>query len=647
MAGPALHRYERDGRRYAVDPETCFCFECDAVSWDVLEHYPHATLNRILHLLQDRHPEKEILEVAGELEWLRAAKSIFTVPKQEDYAKRFEIERGLKRMTVLCAGSAQTQASRRWFARRGDNSANRGGEDAVSDRLLAAAQLLLARSGKQRELRLECVWPRPPADPAVITACCRKVRALARLADKEVRISIMIDPLPASADVFRGHDLAASLEISGDIGDDAADALRQFLRAAARGPEAAAKAAPDPPGMGIRIVIRPGHPDFAGVVQACRAAGVGHIELDLEGAYVAHPALDPAAMAKTLEAVALDYAEELVQGRYWRLEPVAGLFARIYHGTPQARTDDAGTYALAVAEDGGIYPGRHFIPWDAFRAGALDEATIVEAALRRFDDAGALTTRPCLRCWARNLCGGGAAAVHQALSGSFRAPHPPWCDAQRGWMEAAIAAFNRLASEGVNFARIHEAMRPAKRPGLLAMVRAAFRMHIGLRPIEEADAPLLAKWENWNDAAYFTFNEHGLLMASQYDREMDALHPLGIEQEFLLLRRKGDPFGLLKIRPEAMPGVAMAWIYFRNPRDYAEEKVRTSFRYMLREALARQGIQRILIPAGPGEHALADFLAAVGFAPCATLREALYLHGAYHDMCLFSFMFDEEKMAPR
>mgnify|MGYP000608737136 FL=1 len=449
------------------------------------------------------------------------------------------------------------------------------------------------------------------------------------------------------AGAFRGHGLAASLEISGDIGDDAADALRQLLRAVARGPEAAAKFSPDAPGVGIRIVICPGHPDFAGAVHACRAAGAANIELDLEGAYLAHPALDPAAMVKTLEAVAVDYAEELVQGRYWRLEPIAGLFARIYHGTPQPRTDDAGTYALAVAEDGGIYPGRHFIPWDEFRAGSIMEASLDEAALRRFDDVGALTTPPCLRCWARNLCGGGAAAVHQALSGSFRAPHPPWCDAQRGWMEAAIAAFNRLASEGVNFTRIHEAMRPAKRAGLLAMVRAAFRMHIGLRPIEEADAPLLAKWENWNDAAYFTFNEHGLLMASQYDREMDALHPLGIEQEFLLLRRKGDPFGLLKIRPEAMPGAAMAWIYFRNPRDYAEEKVRTSFRYMLREAFAQQGIRRMLIPVGPGEHALADFLTAVGFAPCATLREALYLHGAYHDVRLYAAALDEEKTASR
>lgn len=641
MSEPVLHRYERGGKRYALDPETCFCFECDAVSWDVLEHYPFTPLNRILHLLRGRHGEKEILEVAGELEWLRAAKSIFSVPKHEDQIKRYTMERGLKRLTVLCAGDASEQAARRWFARRAETAASPAAGDVAHARLLDAAQLLIARSATHRGLRLECVWPQAPASVAAIAASCAEISKMARLADKEISIAITVEGLTETGSAFHGHKVAGSLELSGDAAGDSADMLRVFLRAAARGPEAVAKIAPDTPGAGIRIVIRPGHPEFAGAVRACRAAGASHIALDLEGAYVTQPPPDPAAMVKTLEQAALEYAEDLSRGHYWRLEPIAELFARIYNGTPQARTDYAGTYAVAIAEDGGIFPERHFCQWDVFRAGSLTEGRLDEAALRRFDDVGALTTPVCLRCWARNLCGGGAAAAHQALSGAFRAPHPPWCDAQRAWMEAAIAAFNRLASEGVNFARIHDAMRPAKRIGLLGMVRAAFRMHIGLRPIEEADAPLLARWENWSDAAYFTFNDHGLLMASQYDREMDALHPLGAAQEFLILRRNGDPFGLLKIRPEAMPGAAMAWLYFRAPGDYAAEKVRTSFRFMLREALTQQGIQRILIPVGPGEAALADFLGAAGFASVATLRDALFLHGAYHDVRLFSAALSE------
>ena len=35
MAGP-LHRFERGGRRFVLDPDTVFCFQCDDISWDVI-----------------------------------------------------------------------------------------------------------------------------------------------------------------------------------------------------------------------------------------------------------------------------------------------------------------------------------------------------------------------------------------------------------------------------------------------------------------------------------------------------------------------------------------------------------------------------------------------------------------------------------
>ena len=72
----SLHRFEFAGRHYLVDPETCFCVECDAISWDVSEYYPATPANRILSLLEDRHPRTELEEVISELEWLRATNAI-------------------------------------------------------------------------------------------------------------------------------------------------------------------------------------------------------------------------------------------------------------------------------------------------------------------------------------------------------------------------------------------------------------------------------------------------------------------------------------------------------------------------------------------------------------------------------------------
>jgi len=97
MPKELIHRFDVDGRHFAIDPETCFCFECDDISWDVLAHYPHMPANRILNELGDRYDAKELNEVIGELEWLRSSKSILQPPKLDDFHKQFEFQRGLRR----------------------------------------------------------------------------------------------------------------------------------------------------------------------------------------------------------------------------------------------------------------------------------------------------------------------------------------------------------------------------------------------------------------------------------------------------------------------------------------------------------------------------------------------------------------------
>jgi hypothetical protein len=121
---------------------------------------------------------------------------------------------------------------------------------------------------------------------------------------------------------------------------------------------------------------------------------------------------------------------------------------------------------------------------------------------------------------------------------------------------------------------------------------------------------------------------------------MDSLHPRGIDQELVLLRKNGDPFGLLKVRPDRLPGVAHAWLFMREETDYASDSVRKSFRAILREAGGQQAIKRLLIPAAQYETALQDFVAAIGGTREGILREALYSHGQYRDVSLFAITTD-------
>jgi hypothetical protein len=152
---------------------------------------------------------------------------------------------------------------------------------------------------------------------------------------------------------------------------------------------------------------------------------------------------------------------------------------------------------------------------------------------------------------------------------------------------------------------------------------------------------MLVDWENWNTAAYFLLNETSVALTTKYEREMDAVHQKGLDQELLLLKKDGTPFGLVKMRPERLKGAARAWVYMHNPADYASDDVRKGFRLLLKEAGGGQSIRRVTVPAAAYETGLQSFLAAVGFKKEGTLREALFIHDAYHDVHVYGLSTDD------
>lgn len=655
-----LHRFECDGRRYALDTETCFCFECDEISAAVLRHYPEEPVNRILHLLQDRFPRTELEEVIGELEWLRATRSILQTQKQEALARRYEAERGLREMTVAAqtaedeaAGEGERSSSavgtgwRRWLPRT-DTAADTvpaGRTNGLTTLVAGAGRLLLARSGPQREMQLrvllENAVPFRDADfrrdwDGVLQELC----TLAAWAGKTMTVSVGLR-LPATAgdtapEALRGHGYTAWFVLPPEKLAAAGENVWRGLADIKFGRlDQVSKAFASLDGVFEgRITMTPGRALFEGAVLALEKLGFQGIELDMEAAFVAAPGLDPVEVGRSLKSNADGYAGALLKGRMFRAEPFATLFLQIFHGTPQFRRDPSGANALAVNGRGEVYPGPGFLGRREFCVGRLAAPPEGDALLRRFEDVGALTTSPCLRCWAAGLCGGGSAAVHAARTGDFRTPDPAWCAAWRGWTEGAIAAFSRISGAGVNFTRVFDTVSRRGAPSLLALAKA-LRQRVGMRPLEEADAPLLVRWENWNHASYFTFTEQGTLLGAQYDREMDALHPAPGSQELLITGRGGRPMGLVRMAPGTPPGTGWLWLYMRRGEDYASEPLRAALREFAEQALAKTELKRIVAPAASGEEGLAECLSAAGFSPAGVLRSALFLQGAYHDVKIF------------
>lgn len=616
MRAEAIHRFTHDGKRFAIDTETCFCFECDEISWDVLDYYPHTPVNAIYHALKGKHDVEELKEVVGELEWLRAARSILPVPKIEDHKALFDVDLGLKKFVLTLPKS----------------------ESAGGYEVREALAMFFGRTQGQKKLEIELVEQGRMGEATRISELCEFSLRTANLSGKDLTVAVRVKEVepknrPKALD---GHAIDLRLEFT-----KAGEASKRISELSKAPNETLARLAKRfagyPRGVAGRIIVRPGHRDFGAVVQTLDALGFPIIELDIDGAFARNASLDPKTLLDGIAQASLYYAKRLLEHKYFRLDPIASLFWRIYNGTPQHRTDLSGTNMLAVDADGSIYPGADFFGDATMKLGSVQTGDIDEDGLTRFEDVGSRTTPECMKCWARNLCGGGNVAVHHVRSGSYRKPETEWCRFQREWISTTVSAFNTLASQGVNFSRVYNSIDQTERPSLFTMAKAAFRMNIGMRALEEADAERLVRWENWKRVAYFLCSERGVFLGQQHDREMDALHPPGFELEMMLLKKDGTPFGLFKIKRQKQTGIAEGFVFFADEKDYASEAIRKSFAYILKEAGQQESIRRLLVPVSPWETELSHFLEGVGFTNEGIWREALYSKGEYHDLVIHGY----------
>lgn len=611
MEASSLHRFEQGGRRFVLDTETCFCFECDEVSWAVMEFYPHTPVNHILHVLGESHPVKEVEEVIGELEWLRSTKSILPALGPKERLKQFELTPELRALDLQLPAAL--------------------GADAES-LLSGGLALLLGRSGSQKNLSLRLHFVDHAVSAEKLWALVGRARHDARLAGKVLSIEVTV-PLPVPREL-EGHEVSAVLALGES--EEGQALLKAFFSGVTGKLSKLSTIVDGMAGASVGVVLVPGSAAFSEGISWLNDQGFKRIDLDLPAAYVRDPALDPAAVLAGMQTVAVYYAQQLLQGNYFRLEPIASTFRQIYEGTAQPRSDDSGTQRLAIDVDGAIYPSRYFVGNLAYRLGDVATGQLDESIRGPFDDLGVPTTAPCIRCWARNLCGGGHSAINVSIGGGIRVPNEEWCARQRDWFAAAVAAFNLLSSQGVNFARLYQNLQPRKKLSLWQAARTAMTMKVGVRPIEEADAPLLTRWENWSSATYFLGNEYGMFLATCYDREMDSLHPRGIEQELMIVSKRNEPLGLLKLRPEPRTNIARVWFFLADLAGYGDSGLRKSFGHILKEAAGQAAFSTLVAAAGPGDPGLGDFLEALGFKHTGTERESLFVHDGYHDLEVYT-----------
>lgn len=97
----------------------------------------------------------------------------------------------------------------------------------------------------------------------------------------------------------------------------------------------------------------------------------------------------------------------------------------------------AGIEYLVITPEGDIYPCHQFVGQADFYMGNL-ESGITDTTIRQRFEHNQLRDKECVRCWARNFCGGGCHANGYFSNGDMSRPHEASCIMHRKRVEGAI-----------------------------------------------------------------------------------------------------------------------------------------------------------------------------------------------------------------
>lgn len=109
----------------------------------------------------------------------------------------------------------------------------------------------------------------------------------------------------------------------------------------------------------------------------------------------------------------------------------------------------AGVEYLAVTPEGDLYPCHQLVGEEKFYMGNIAGAPIDQEIRRRLAASHMVNKPSCMRCWARNFCGGGCHANNYLSQGDLLQPNPVTCAMHRKRVEAGIYLELRKANSSV------------------------------------------------------------------------------------------------------------------------------------------------------------------------------------------------------
>ncbi|HOV33080.1 MAG TPA: SPASM domain-containing protein [Candidatus Hydrogenedens sp.] len=605
-----IHTFERNGKYFAIDVQNTFCFECDEITHDILQYYPENAQNKILHILSSKYSKTELLEVWGELEWLRSIGSILKHQKIETWANALTQNIGLDTLSFLIKKDQLEQFQK-----------------IMPSALLRA----LPQVKTQQKFRINLIF----AEKINTFKSCYEVISellshIFPLNEKNININLC---LPIT------NHIRETLKISRDekiffIFENTTLELLQRLDT--YGENEFSKLLNEQRG---KVLFLPTFLPFIPTIEKFLNSGIKRIVLDPFAPFILNPEINIADFFHELTDLTILYTQQLKKGNQYLLAPVMEYFLNIQHGNSVKRRDPAGAEEWFITPDGDVYGGYLYYKNNLCRLGNIQSSDIPITGSESVYSLGINTTPLCTHCWAKNICGGGCGAVHHQLSGKVTEPCIDWCNLQREWIEEIIVQYQELNNAGVSLSPDVQVNTEKQHPGRLTVLKhifqGLFKEQIVIRPLRPQDEEWLCQWETWNENVYFTLNEGNILTTTQHEKEQEILNPNKTYEEWAIIDKKSNPRGLLKIQPHRIPNLAIISIYFHNSEDYDNRDIQESFQNILNQVKNRFPKKHWLIPVIPEDKSLIQFVEALNFHKAGTARDSFFLHKKYHHLDIY------------
>ena len=453
-----VHLYQNNGYHIALDVDSGSVHVVDELVADViqlLEEDPACPDGRVIALLENRYPRKDLAEALEEVRLLQKQGQLFSKDIYKDAVLDFQNHPTVVKALCLHVAHDCNLACRYCFAQEGEYHGSRALMSYETG--VKALDFLVANSGSRRNLEVDFFGGEPLMNFEVVRKLTAYGRELEKTHDKHFRFTLTTNGVLLDQEImdFCNREMD-NVVLSLDGRKEVHDRMRptrnkkgsydlivpKFLEFA-RQRKALGKQ------YYIRGTFTHYNLDFAKDV--LHFADLGFDQISIEP--VVAPPDEPYAIRPEDLAIIKEQYDLLAGEMVKRQKENRGFtffhFMIDLTGGPcvykRLSGCGSGSEYLAVTPWGDLYPCHQFVGNEAFLLGNVDEGVIRDDIVRTFKSCNVYSRRECRDCFARYFCSGGCAANSWNFHGRIDSVYEIGCELERKRVESALMIKAALA----------------------------------------------------------------------------------------------------------------------------------------------------------------------------------------------------------